>query len=144
MSSSAYARYRWVVLDKARIYVCIKPPPEDILTRINAVVQRETAEGRNKDVATIAKQLSNEFVRLLDSARRKDDSVELIHRALSLMDWDQKLEFPRKFGIVPPLTPSAPVSFCSPRLRLEPGTETRSCTFLLAFPFAGKVQRQFG
>lgn len=80
--SSTYAHYRWAVLDKARIYVCIKPPPEDILARINAVVQRKIAEGRKKDVATIAQQLSNELVRVLDSARKEDDSVELIHRAL--------------------------------------------------------------
>ena len=45
-SSSTYAHYRWDVLDMARIDVCAKPPPEDILTRINAVVQRKTAKGK--------------------------------------------------------------------------------------------------
>lgn len=102
----------------------MKPLPEDILTRINAVIQRKTAEGRKKDVIIIAQKLSDEFVRVLDSARREDDSVELLHHALSSMDWDQKLEFPRKIGIVPPLPPSALVPFCLPRLRMEYGPET--------------------
>lgn len=104
--SITYAQYRWVVLDRARIYVCAKPPPDDIQTRINAVVCRKTVEGREKDLLRIAQQLSDGFVEVVSSARREDDSVELIHRALSSMNWDKKLAFPRKIGIVPPLPPS--------------------------------------
>ena len=125
-SSSTYAHYRWVVLDKARIYVCTKPPPEDIQTCINTIVQKETAKGRKEELAAIGKHLCHEFVAVLNAARRQDDSVELIHRALSSMDRDQKFEFPRKISIVPFLPPSIHVSFCSPRLRLESDLETRS------------------
>lgn len=85
------AHYRWVVLDKARIYVCTSAPPEDIQTRSKTVVQKETAKGRKEELAAIGKQLCHEFIAVMNVARREDDSIEPIHRALSSMDREQKL-----------------------------------------------------
>lgn len=117
-SSGTYAHYRWVTLDKARIYICSKPPPKNIQACINAVIQRETSAERKCELAAIAKHLSDEFVAVLNGARREDDSVEPIHNALSLMDSDKRFEFPRKIGIIPPCPPSAHASCYLPRLRL--------------------------
>ncbi|MCJ1381188.1 hypothetical protein MMC17_004297 [Xylographa soralifera] len=108
---STYARYRWVDLHKAGISVRSEPLPKDVQTRINAVIQRETTAKRKEEVIAIAEYLCNEFVAVLNAARREDDSVEPLHHALSSMDKNAKFEFPRKIGIVPPLPLLAPVSF---------------------------------
>ncbi|MCJ1395354.1 hypothetical protein MMC18_008238 [Xylographa bjoerkii] len=108
---STHARYRRVDLHKAGISVRSEPLPKDVESRINVVIQRETAAERKEEVIAIAKHLCNEFVAVLNAARREDDSVEPLHRALSSMDKNAKFEFSRKIRIIPPFFPTAPVSF---------------------------------
>ena len=134
-STGTYAHYRWFTLDKARVYVCSSPPPKDVQVRIDTVVERETSDERKLEVAAIAEQLCADFVPVLNGARREDDSVEPIHRALSLLDKNQKFEFPRKIGIVP--SPPLAGSLCSPRHRLGSKPETTSLTIFLVSPVSG-------
>lgn len=101
-SSGTAARYRWVILDSARIFVRSGPPPKEIRPRINAVIQREISEERKREISLVAEKLCDGFTDVLDGANREDDCVEPIHNALSSMDNSKSFSFPRKAGIVFP------------------------------------------
>ncbi|KAA6406610.1 MAG: hypothetical protein FRX48_09542 [Lasallia pustulata] len=109
--TGTYAHYRWVTLDRARVYVCSSPPPKDIQVRIDAVIERETSEERKLEVTAIAQQLCADFVPVLNGAGKEDDSVEPIYRALSVLDKNQKCEFPRKMDWAPSLKPHVALFF---------------------------------
>jgi hypothetical protein len=101
-SSYTAARYRFSILSCARIFIRPGPPPEEIQTRINAVIQRKISEERKYQLSHFAESLCKDFINIFNGASREDDCVEPIHHALSSMDSSRKFQFPRKAGIVSP------------------------------------------
>jgi hypothetical protein len=102
-SSYTAARYRFSILSYARIFIRPGPPPEEIQSRINAIIQRKISEERKRQLSRFAENLCKDFIDIFNGASREDDCVEPIHRALSSMDGSRKFQFPRKAGIVFPL-----------------------------------------
>jgi hypothetical protein len=102
-SSYTTARYRFSVLSCARIFIRPGPPPEEIQSRINAIIQRKISAERKRQLSRFAENLYQDFIDIFNGASREDDCVEPIHRALSSMDSSRKFQFPRKAGIVFPL-----------------------------------------
>jgi hypothetical protein len=102
-SSYTAARYRFSILRCARIFIRPGPPPEEIQSRINAVIHRKISEERKRQLSRFAENLCKDFIDIFSGASREDDCVEPIHRALSSMDGSRKFQFPRKAGIVFPL-----------------------------------------
>ena len=98
-TSNTAARYR-LALTKVSIFVRHGPLPKEIRPRIDAIVQRTVSEERKRELHGIANNLCYNFIRVLETAGREDDSVEPIHAALSAMDSGEKFGFPRKAGIV--------------------------------------------
>ena len=103
-SSVSNSFYRYHILDQARIYVRPEPPPMDIQAQMDLIFEREIPEKR-REISGIAKKISQSFVNNLRGAHREDDLVELIYEALRMMHKDESFDFPRKAGIVLPLTP---------------------------------------
>ena len=97
--------YRYHILDQARIYVRPKPPPMDIQAQMDVIFEREVPEKRRREISGIAKKISQSFINNLRGAHREDDLVELVYEALRMMHKDETFDFPRKAGIVLPLTP---------------------------------------
>ena len=104
-SSVSNSLYRYHVLDQARIYVRPEPPPIDIQAQMNVIFEREIPEKRRREISSIAKKTSQKFMNNLRGAHREDDLVELVYEALRMMHKDEIFDFPRKAGIVLPLTP---------------------------------------
>lgn len=104
-SSVSNSFYRYHTLDQARIYVRPEPPPMNIQAQINIIFEREIPEKRRREISGIAKKISQSFINNLRGAHREDDLVELIYEALRMMHKDETFDFPRKAGIVLPLTP---------------------------------------
>lgn len=104
-SSVSNSFYRYHILDQARIYIRPEPPPMDIQAQIDIIFEREIPEKRRKEISGIAKKISQSFINNLRGAHREDDLVELIYEALRMMHKDESFDFPRKAGIVLPLTP---------------------------------------
>lgn len=103
-SSVSNSFYRYHILDQARIYVRPEPPPMDIQAQMDVIFEREIPEKRRKEISGIAKKISQSFINNLRGAHREDDLVELIYEALRMMHKDESFDFPRKAGIVLPLT----------------------------------------
>ena len=106
--SSTYANYRWINLDSARIYAENGPVPKNIQTRVDTIIQPTLSEQQEKELSTISNTFCNDFVDVMNGASREDDSVELIHAALTSLDSGKKFLFPRKSG----MSPYAPVNVC--------------------------------
>lgn len=104
-SSVSNSFYRYHILDQARIYVRPEPPPMDIHAQMDLIFEREIPEKRRREISGIAKKISQSFINNLRGAHREDDLVELIYEALRMMHKDESFDFPRKAGIVLPLTP---------------------------------------
>lgn len=104
-SSVSNSFYRYHILDQARIYVRPEPPPMDIQAQMNVIFEREVPEKRRREISGIAKKISQSFINNLRGAHREDDLVELVYEALRMMHKDETFDFPRKAGIVLPLTP---------------------------------------
>lgn len=104
-SSVSNSFYRYHILDQARIYVRPEPPPIDIQAQMDVIFEREIPEKRRREISGIAKKISQSFINNLRGAHREDDLVELIYEALRMMHKDESFDFPRKAGIVLPLTP---------------------------------------
>ena len=104
-SSVSNSFYRYHILDQARIYVRPEPPPMDIQAQMDLIFEREIPEKRRREISGIAKKISQSFINNLRGAHREDDLVELIYEALRMMHQDESFDFPRKAGIVLPLTP---------------------------------------
>ncbi|MCJ1258921.1 hypothetical protein MMC24_006755 [Lignoscripta atroalba] len=105
-SSVSNSFYRYHILDQARIYVRPEPPPLDIQAQMDVILEREVPEGRRREISGVAKKTSQKFINNLRGAHREDDLVELVYEALSTMHKDETFDFPRKAGIVLPLTPT--------------------------------------
>ena len=103
-SSVSNSSYRYHILDQARIYVRPEPPPIDIQAHMDVIFEREIPEKRRREISGIAKKISQGFINNLRGAHREDDLVELVYEALRMMDKDETFDFPRKAGIVFPLT----------------------------------------
>ncbi len=104
-SSVSNSFYRYHILDQARIYVRPEPPPMDIQAQMDVIFEREVLEKRRREISGIAKKISQSFINNLRGAHREDDLVELVYDALRIMHKDETFAFPRKAGIVLPLTP---------------------------------------
>ena len=96
--SSTLADYRWKNLDYARIFVENAPLPQNILTRVNTIIQPKIDDTRKNELSLISEAFCDEFVDVMLGAFREDDSVEPIHTALKSMDKGKKFLFPRKTG----------------------------------------------
>ena len=101
-TSYTAARYRFIILRRARIFIRHGPPPEEIQSRINAIIQRKISEERKRQLSRFAENLCEDFIEVFNGASREDDCVEPIYRALSSMDSSREFQFPRKAGIVFP------------------------------------------
>ncbi len=104
-SSVSNSFYRYHILDQARIYIRPEPPPLDIQAQMDIIFEREIPEKRRREISGIAKKTSQSFINNLRGAHREDDLVELVYEALRMMHKDETFDFPRKAGIVLPLTP---------------------------------------
>lgn len=104
-SSVSNSIYRYHILDQARIYVHPEPPPMDIQAQMDVIFKREILEERRREISGIANQISQNFINNLRGAHREDDLVELVYDALRMMHKDGTFDFPRKAGIILPLTP---------------------------------------
>lgn len=104
-SSVSNSIYRYHILDQARIYVHPEPPPMDIQAQMDVIFKREILEERRREISGIAKKISQNFINNLRGAHREDDLVELVYEALRMMQKDETFDFPRKAGIILPLTP---------------------------------------
>ena len=114
--TTTQANYRYRNLDDARIVVEATDIPTNIESMVNAIIQPNLSVSRRSELASIAETFCNNFSRVVKGAGRKDDSLELIHTALTAMDKGQKFLFPRKAGIPSPwptpLHHPAPLWFC--------------------------------
>ncbi|MCJ1429792.1 hypothetical protein MMC29_007707 [Sticta canariensis] len=94
-STSTAAYYRWSILQRARIYIRGRPPPQEIQRQIDAIVEKASPE-RKQSLTNIGKDLYDAFAEVLDKAAGEDDCIEILYRALSSMDELKRLELPRK------------------------------------------------
>ena len=99
-SSYTAAHYRLSTLAGANIVFRFSPAPENVCTRIAAIVQRPVSKGRKKELSRIAHTLHDQFAPVLSGAAREDDCIELFHQALSALGYSHSLLFPRKAGMV--------------------------------------------
>ena len=100
-SSYTAAHYRLSILARAKIRFRFLPAPEDISTRIAAIIQRPVSEERKEELSRIAHTLHNQFALVLSGAAREDDCIELFHQALSALGYSDSLLLPRKAGVMP-------------------------------------------
>ena len=103
-SSYRAVHYRLTALSKLNIFIRPGPLPDEIRPQINAIVRRTISEERKGQLSRIAEDLCNEFINILEGASKEDDCVEPIHTALSAKDSSKKFRFPRKAGIMSPLS----------------------------------------
>ena len=101
-ASYTAARYRFNILRQAKIFVRPGAPPAEVQPRINAVIHREVSAERKRELSSIAENLCNDFLNILDGPSREDDCIEPIHRALSSMDSGREFDFRRKAGMAQP------------------------------------------
>lgn len=111
-SSFTAAHYRNSILKGANIRFQFRPAPDDIRTRIAAIVKLEVSPERREELSRIAQKLHDGFVDVLETAAREDDCIELFYQALSSMGYNESLTFPRKAGMVVLLDPYIHIS-CS-------------------------------
>ena len=100
-SSYTAAHYRLSTLARANIVFRFSPAPEDVHTRITAIIQRPVSKERKKELSRIAHTLHDQFAPVLGGAAREDDCIELFHQALSALGYSRSLLLPRKAGMVP-------------------------------------------
>ncbi|MCJ1347797.1 hypothetical protein MMC31_006026 [Peltigera leucophlebia] len=96
--ATSLANYRWKNLDYARIVVEDEPIPENVESRVNAIIRPEISKGWESELARITETFCNDFIDVLKGASREDDSVEPIHHALTSIDRKSEFMFPRKAG----------------------------------------------
>jgi hypothetical protein len=97
------ACYRFNILKCTRIFICPRPPLEEIQSRINVVIYCKIFKERKRQLSRFAKNLYKDFIDIFNRVSKEDDCVELIYHALSLMDNSKKFQFSRKASIVFPL-----------------------------------------
>ncbi|KAH0538859.1 hypothetical protein FGG08_004576 [Glutinoglossum americanum] len=106
-SSHTAAHYRFFILQKARISIQRESLPEEIRSRVNAIIQHDISEERKRELSRIAENLCNAFIDIFEGQHREDDCVEPIYHALSSMDGGKNFIFVMKAGIVFPSWTSA-------------------------------------
>ncbi|KAL8896487.1 MAG: hypothetical protein Q9207_007682 [Kuettlingeria erythrocarpa] len=92
--TSTLANYRWRNLDDARILVEAIDVPNNIERWVDAIIRPDLSAPRQSELGLIADTFCNGFSTVMKGAGREDDSLELIHTALSAMDkdWDASLK----------------------------------------------------
>ena len=103
-SSLSLSNYRLINLDRQRIVFEHGHVPKQVQTRLDFIFQSRFSEDDKREVTSIAKSLCDDFSDVLRAACREDDSVELIYRALELMNkklLDQAFAIRRKAGKAP-------------------------------------------
>ena len=108
--TSTQANYRWRNLDDARIVVEATDIPTNIERLVDAIIQPDLSASRRRELGSIAENFCNDFSNVMKGAGREDDSLELIHTALTAMDKGQRFLFPRKAGTFSPCPTSSPSS----------------------------------
>ena len=98
------ANYRWKNLDYAEMVIEDEPIPDDIESRVGAIIQPEISTERKRELSVITETFCDGFIDVMKGASREDDAVEPIHRALTSMDKTNRFMFPRKAGIFPSYT----------------------------------------
>lgn len=81
-SSLSLSNYRLINLDRQRMVFEHGQMSEQVQTRLDSIFQSHICENDKREVTTIAQSLCDDFA----AACREDDSVELIYRALELMN----------------------------------------------------------
>ncbi|KAL8855933.1 MAG: hypothetical protein Q9178_007447 [Gyalolechia marmorata] len=99
--TTTQANYRWRNLDDARIVVEATDIPTNIERLVDAIIQPNLSASRRSELASITETFCNDFSNVMKGAGREDDSLELIHTALTAMDKNQRFLFPRKAGTLP-------------------------------------------
>ena len=99
-SSYTAAHYRLSILPGANIVFRFSPAPEDVYTRIAAIIQRPVSEERKKELLRIAQTLHNQFAPVLSGAAREDDCIGLFHQALSALGHSDSILLARKAGMM--------------------------------------------
>lgn len=87
------------------VYIQSRPPPDEIQTEIDAVFQSKLSPERKGEISHLAQELCESFAEVLSGAAGEDDSIELIHKALSSMGYHGSLTFPRKADWHPCIKP---------------------------------------
>ena len=99
-SSYTAAHYRLSILAGANIVFRFLPAPEDVSTRVTAIIQRPVSKERKEELSCIAQTLHNRFAPVLSGAAREDDCVELFHQALFALGYNDSVLLPRKAGVM--------------------------------------------
>lgn len=97
-TSCSGANYRTILQD-ARIHIEPRSIPKEIQAQINAVIEASVSLERREQVALLAGRLCDDFRHLLGGAAGEDDCIELLFKALDVMDPRRMLKLPRKAGI---------------------------------------------
>lgn len=92
--------YRYYILEAAQIYIEFESPPDPIQNRIDAIIGKETAEERKKELAGFAQTLCMSFTRVLRRWSDEDDCLGLLFQTLSAMDHRARLVLARKAGMI--------------------------------------------
>lgn len=85
-SSLSLSNYRLINLDRQRMVFEHGQMSEQVQTRLDSIFQSHICEDDKREVTTIAQSLCDDFADVLGAACREDDTVELIYRALELMN----------------------------------------------------------
>lgn len=96
--TSTMANYRWRNLDDARVVIEAADLPTNIERWVDAIIQPDISPSHESELSRIAETFCNDFNNVMKGAGREDDSLELIHTALSAMDKGEQFLFPRKAG----------------------------------------------
>ena len=94
--SSTLATYRWKNLNYARIMVEDGPLPENIQTRVNAIILPKITDARKLELSSITESFCDAFADIVTGTFGDDDSVAPIHHTLTLMDKGNNFMLPRK------------------------------------------------
>ena len=98
--SNTAAHYRFITLNRARIFIRPGPPPTEIQPRIDNIIQREISDERKHQLSGVVETLCNDLIGVLGGPGRQDDCIEPIRIALSSIDSGRKFKFLTKAGIV--------------------------------------------
>lgn len=85
-SSLSLSNYRLINLDRQRMVFEHGHMPKQVQTRLDSIFQSRISEDDKWEVTSIAQSICGDFADVLGAACREDDSVELIYRALELMN----------------------------------------------------------
>ncbi|KAL8802825.1 MAG: hypothetical protein Q9182_003585, partial [Xanthomendoza sp. 2 TL-2023] len=90
--------YRYIILERARIQIVPRPPPQTVQVRLDVIFNRRMTDERIREIKNLAKDQSENFGDGIGEALREDDSVELAHQTIFMMHKDRALVHRRKTG----------------------------------------------